>query len=322
MTPVERFDPPQGLRERVLAAALRLVLRLFFKGLMRPPLPVGLQRAVLHLLSLAMPTARGTVVRQALLDGVPVERVRHARAGAPAPGEGPVTLYLHGGAFCTGSPRSHRALTSRLARLTQGEVVVPDYRRAPEHPFPAQIDDSVAAYRGLLAEGHRPARIAVAGDSAGGTLAFLLAAACARAGLPPPGAVVLLSPAMELGAQSQSAQTERHRDPLVNLSWGRQAMQWYAPTPGHPLADPKDVDLRRQPPTLVQVGEHEVLFDDALWVRQAMLSAGRPVHLEVYNARWHVFQIHCGVLPGANVAVARMARFIVQSCGAAPAAAS
>lgn len=305
--------PPSGWLEALLAAVLRVVLRIFFKGLMRPPFPVWMQRFVLQALSLSMPSARGTEVRHAQIGRMPVERVSPVGGGARAV----VTLYLHGGAFCTGSARSHRSLTTAIAKLSQGEVLVPDYRLAPENPFPAQIDDCVTAYRQLLADGYRPQQIAVAGDSAGGTLAHLATAAFARAGLPPPGAVVLLSPAMDLGGASRSARERRQRDPLVNLSWARQAMDWYAPQHDHPLADPKAQDLSHYPPTLIQVGEDEVLYDDAVWAARALAQAGRTVELETYQDRWHVFQIHAGTLPGATAAVARISRFIVKHCGAA-----
>lgn len=308
---IRSIAPPRGWLEAVLAAILRVVLRIFFKGLMRPPFPVGFQRMVLQVLAAAMPSARGIEWRREILGGLPVERLRPRGGGEPSL----ATLYLHGGAFCTGSPSSHRSLTSAIAKFTQGEVLVPDYRLAPEHPFPAQIEDCVTAYRHLLADGYRPQQIAVAGDSAGGTLAYLASAAFVRAGLPPPGAVVLLSPAVDMALLGRSAQERQHRDPLVNLSWARQAMVWYAPQHDHPLADPKAQDLSVFPPTLVQVGEDEVLYDDAHWIAQALHAAGRTVELETYDRRWHVFQIHAGSLPGATAAVARLSRFIVEHCG-------
>ncbi len=302
---VRHFLPPAGLREVVTAQFLRLSLHLLFKPVMRPPWPLFVQRGVLHGLSVVMPGASGVTIRHELIGRMPVERItpkgsqpRHA------------VLYLHGGAFCTGSPRSHRSITTRLAKLTRAEVLVPHYRRVPEHPFPAQIEDTVTAYAQLLKDGYKPEYIAIVGDSAGCTLTFMATMALRRAGLPLPAVLVMMSPAVDMSLTSRSAQERADRDPMINLSWGRQAMAWYRVQHDHPLGNPMAQDLSDLPPALIQVGDDEVLFDDAHWVAHAAGQAGRHVELEIYLKRWHVFQVHAGVLPSSTAALRRQAEFI------------
>ncbi|MCW5449329.1 alpha/beta hydrolase fold domain-containing protein, partial [Pseudomonas aeruginosa] len=160
------MSPPQRLR----AGLLRGCLRLLFRGLVRPPMPVALQRGVLRGLSLATLGAGGVVRERRSLAGVPCEWLRPRGVEARRR-----VLYLHGGAYLIGSPATHRAITTHLARRCAAEVCAVDYRRAPEHPFPAARDDALAVYLALLEAGHSPRRLLLAGDSAGGHLALSLA---------------------------------------------------------------------------------------------------------------------------------------------------
>jgi len=225
-------------------------------------------------------------------------------------------LYLHGGAFCAGSPRSHRSITTRLSRMADCEVLAIHYRRVPEHPFPAQIEDSVAGYKALLERGYRPEHIAVGGDSAGGTLTLLVFKALELAGLPTPKCLVMMSPAFDAKLNSDSVKKYKKLDPMINIEWGMQGFAWYRPQHDHPLAFPKRQDLSTLPPTLVQVGEIEVLHDDSVWLLHAAKRFDRPVELEVYKGRWHVFQIHAGLMPSATQALARQAAFMKLHWGA------
>lgn len=308
---VRRIDPPAGLQESVVAAVLRLSLRLTFRTFVRPPFPIGMQRAVTHVLSTLMPPTGGVEIVQAVIDTpwgpLPAERIK-PRGSKPAR----AILFLHGGAFCVGSPRTHRSITTRLARLTGAEVLVPHYRRTPEHPFPAQIEDSVSAYRQLLADGYDAKQIAVVGDSAGGTLTASLPMAAAHYGLPLPASLVMMSPAVNLNFDSPSMTERVAREPMLHPSLGHQAMTWYAAQPGHPLADPLAQDFSVLPPSLLQVGEDEILYDDSpLFARHAS-NAGAHVELELCQKRWHVFHIHAGLLPGATAALQRQAAFMLQ----------
>ncbi|HCF2229947.1 TPA: alpha/beta hydrolase fold domain-containing protein, partial [Pseudomonas aeruginosa] len=186
------MSPPQRLR----AGLLRGCLRLLFRGLVRPPMPVALQRGVLRGLSLATLGAGGVVRERRSLAGVPCEWLRPRGVEARRR-----VLYLHGGAYLIGSPATHRAITTHLARRCAAEVCAVDYRRAPEHPFPAARDDALAVYLALLEAGHSPRRLLLAGDSAGGHLALSLALELKARGLPLPAGLLLFSPWTDLGCQ-------------------------------------------------------------------------------------------------------------------------
>ncbi|TAL23420.1 MAG: alpha/beta hydrolase [Aquabacterium sp.] len=308
---IRHVQPPSGALESTAALLLELSLRLFFKPLIGPPLPVGGQRAVMHALSCLMPPALGVEVRKTSIatpaGALPTERLR-TRGTQPRR----AILFLHGGAFCVGSPRSHRSITTRLARLTGAEVVAPHYRRTPEAPFPAQIDDGVAAYRQLLADGYAPSQIALVGDSAGGTLSLLVPQALHQLGLPQPAALVLISPAVDLQGTGASRQQRASRDPMLRNGWVHQAMAWYAAPAGHPQANPLSQDYTSLPPSLVQVGTEEILYDDALLFTKRASAGGATVELEICERRWHVFQIHAGLLPGSTRALERQAEFLLR----------
>jgi acetyl esterase/lipase len=306
---VRRFVPPDTLREKILSAVLRANLRLTFKLFVGPPWPLAVQRGVTHALSLAMPSGGGVQITKTHIDGpagsLVVERIvprnvkpRHA------------ILFMHGGAFCVGSPRTHRALTTRLAAMAQAEVLVPHYRRTPEAPFPAQIEDGVAAYRRLLADGYAPERIAIAGDSAGGSLTLLVPLALKQQGLPQPAALVLMSPLTDTTFSSVSMRQNQSLDPMLRKGWIEQAAGWYAAPHDHPLAAPLGGDLSGLPPALVQVGTDELLYDDSQRFTELSTQQGNRVELEIYEQRWHVFQIHAGLLSGSLEALKRQAAFL------------
>ena len=309
---IREYPPLPGLLETVTAAAMRLSLRAFFKSIMKPPTPVQVERVIMLALSATMPPATGVKVAHVKLGAMKAESLRPK--DLPQPRQ--AVLYLHGGAFCTGSPRTHRSITTRLAKFAQAEVLAIDYRLVPEHPFPAQIEDAVAGFKHLLRQGYSPERIAVAGDSAGGTLTLLVFKALEMEGLPTPKCLVMMSPAFDATLSSPSTKTNRDIDPMINLAWGHQGFAWYRPQHDHPLAFPKRQNLATLPPTLVQVGEHEVLFDDSVWLAHAAKRHDRHVELEIYKQRWHVFQVHAGIMPSSTLALKRQAEFMKQQWGA------
>ena len=172
--------PPASRTQRLLSGLLRGVTRVLFRGLMRPAVPLLMQRALVRLATLLPPRARGVAIRPGRLGEVRCEWLQGARDN------GWVVLYLHGGAFVLGSPRTHRAITSHLASLSGARVCAVDYRLAPEHPWPAAVDDALSAYRALLAQGRPADQLVIAGDSAGGQLTLSLALRLREAGLPLP----------------------------------------------------------------------------------------------------------------------------------------
>jgi len=222
-----------------------------------------------------------------------------------------VLLYLHGGGYVLGSIRSHGELISRLARATGGRALAPIYRLAPEHPFPAAVDDAVAAYRWLLAEGTLPENIVIAGDSAGGGLTMATLLSLRDAGDPLPLAAVCLSPWVDLEGTSASIAERAHLDPIIERSGLQKMAARYlgGGDPRHPLASPIHADLRGLPPLFIQVGTAEVLFDDAVRLAERARLAGVDVTLDPWEEMLHVWHIFA-MLPEARRAIERIAWFI------------
>ena len=309
---VRRYVPPSGLRETILGALLRGALRVGLKPFLGPPWPFAVQRASLAIGASLMPQDGRARVKVGRVAHMSAERIVPKAGGQPRH----AILYMHGGGFVAGSPRTHRTLTRRLSVLTGAEVLVPDYRLAPEHPFPAQIEDGVTAYRQLLSEGYTADRIAIAGDSAGGHLTFMVTMALREAGLPLPAAMVMMSPAFSLDPLPHTTAYEREpRDPLIRLAWADDVKGALRVPHDHTLANPMQQDMRGLPPALLQVGDDEVLFDNAIWYNDAATRAGSRSELEIYQKRWHVFQAHAGLLRSADQALARQAEFLKQCWG-------
>lgn len=304
--------------ERVIAGVLRGVLRATLRPTFRAGRAYADQRRRLErIASLTLP-ARGVRCTAASVGGVRGELVAAPDA---ATGAG-VVLYLHGGAYCVGSPRTHRSITTRLARLTGSPVYAADYRLAPEHPFPAAVDDGVAAYRGLLEAGHPAECITLAGDSAGGGLALATALRLRELQLPAPAALVLFSPWVDLGRPDRGP--EPAGEVMVSLPWVDECAAAYLHGAGanEPLASPIHADLRGLPPVMVQVGTDEILLQDSRRLRAALEQAAVAVDYQEYPRRWHVFQSNAGVLADADRALADAARFIQRCQARRPAAAS
>ena len=244
-------------------------------------------------------------------------RVVPARAGSvpaawvstPGARDDGALLYLHGGGYILGSIRTHTELCSRLARATGLRVLAIDYRLAPEHPFPAAVEDAVAAWRWLLEQGLDAPRIAIAGDSAGGGLALATLVALRAAGLRLPGCAVCLSPFADL---SDERPDEANGDPLLTP----EAIQMMANTylqggdPKEPTASPVFADLSGLPPLLIQVGTRERLLSDSLRVAERARAAGVDVTLEKGEGLIHVWQLFGPEMPEAREAVAQIGAFV------------
>lgn len=246
------------------------------------------------------------------LGDVPALRISAAEA---APDR--AVLYLHGGGYVFGSPRSHRDLGEYLSRAAQAQVFMLDYRLAPEHPFPAAVDDAVAAYRALLDRGLSPSRIAICGDSAGGGLTFATLLALRDQKLPLPACAVPLSPWVDLECTGETFVTRADVDPMVHRDFTRQLADLYVPGGDlrQPLASPLHGDLHGLPPLLIQVGDRETLLDDSLRIARRARDAGVDVTLEVEPGQIHVFQIFASRLDEGAAAIARMGRFILAHTG-------
>jgi len=253
-------------------------------------------------------TAAPDVVRQPVrAGGVPAEWVSTPEASAAR-----VILYLHGGGYVIGSINTHRDLASRLSRAAGARVLLIDYRLAPEHPFPAAVDDATAAYRWLLATGVAPAQIAIAGDSAGGGLTVATLVALRDAGAPLPAAGVCLSPWVDLEGIGASMTTKASVDPMVQRDGLLQMAALYlnGQPARTPLAAPLYADLTGLPPLLVQVGTAETLLDDSTRLAERARAAGVAVTLEPWDDMVHVWQIFAAMLPEAREAIDRIGAFV------------
>jgi acetyl esterase/lipase len=201
-------------------------------------------------------------------------------------------------------------LTGNLALATQARIFVADYRLAPEHPFPAALEDAVAAYEGLLADGHGPADLVIAGDSAGGGLTAATALRLRETGRPLPSALVLFSPWADLSLAELGP--EPPGEPMITRPWVAECAGYYLSghDPRDGLASPVFAELGGLPPTLIQVGSDEVLLPDSQRLHAGLVEAGVDSTLTVYPGRWHVFQTHAGVLADADRALAEVSRFL------------
>jgi len=238
----------------------------------------------------------------------PAEWIRPAGARGDA-----ALLYLHGGGYVIGSPRSHRHLAEALARSAGIACLLPDYRLAPEHCFPAALDDALTAYRWLLEEKEiAPGRIAAAGDSAGGGLTVATLVAIREARLPSPGAGICISPWTDLTCSAASYRSKAAVDPMVNLPDITAMARDYlgAIDPRTPLASPLFADLRGLPPLLIQVGSEEVLLDDASGLAERARAAGVDVTLEVWEPMIHVWHWFLPWLDEAHAAVEKIGGFV------------
>ncbi|MHB6904227.1 alpha/beta hydrolase [Streptomyces sp. CB02959] len=253
----------------------------------------------------------------------PALRVEPSEAPGRGPDGGPGTgtiLYFHGGGWVFGSPETALSLTGNLVARTGLGAYSPDYRLAPEHPFPAAIEDTLSAYRALLDRGEDPSAIVFAGDSAGGGLAVTTCLAARDADLPLPAAVLAFSPGTDATRTGESMDTKEGIDPIFTRAALEHtgAMYLAGADPHQPLLSPAvHADLTGLPPMLIQVGANEVLLDDSTRLAARARAAGVDVILDVTADVPHVFQSFAGVLDEADEALDRAALFLRQRIHAA-----
>jgi acetyl esterase/lipase len=223
-----------------------------------------------------------------------------------------VILYLHGGGYVFGGLDSHRGLAWRLAKASDSEVLVVDYRLAPEHLFPAAVDDAIASYQWLLAQGVSAERLIVAGDSAGGGLAVALMIQLKKQGLPQPKAAVLLSPWTDLSLSGESVQANAQADAMLSPQALKRFRDLYLGDgdPVSPLASPLFGDLAELSATYVVVGSHEVLRDDSERFVEKLKAAGGQAQIKVWSKMPHVFPLLAPLIPEGAKAIEDIADFI------------
>jgi acetyl esterase/lipase len=272
---------------------------------------VPVETARKHLESIArmlLVKAVGVSVEPSEIAGIEVDWLRPKNAR-----EDKVLFYLHGGAYVIGSRRTHRQLVSHIAREAGVTAVIPEYRLAPENPFPAAIDDAVAVYRALLESGFEPENIVISGDSAGGGLSVAALLALRHAGDPLPAAAVLLSPFLDVTASGESATTRADQDPWFKVSDMAVVARYYCPDETKwrdPLVSPVFANVSGLPPMMIQVGDDEILLSDSTRLAEKLEAAGIDVEIEVWPDMWHVFPMFVGKMPEARRAVEKIGVYI------------
>lgn len=252
---------------------------------------------------------RGVTVEETRVNDLYAEWLRPKNAR-----DGKVLLYLHGGAYVLGNCQTHRHMVSHIAKAARMNALVPDYRLAPEHRFPAAIDDAVGVYRSLLADGFKAEDIHIAGDSAGGGLTVATLLSLRHAGDPLPASVVLLSPFLDITASGESTTTRATQDPWFHVKDVAVAARYYCNDDSelrNPLVSPVFANVAGLPPTYIQVGDDEILLSDSTRFADKLKEAGGEVELEVWPEMWHVFQLFVGKMPEARKAVNKIGAYLI-----------
>jgi monoterpene epsilon-lactone hydrolase len=288
------------------ARLVRLMSKQYFKRI-TPDTDVAELRKSWNELTSNLKTAPGVRRREATIDDIPCEWLVPEKCD-----DAPVILYLHGGIYMLGSANTHRRMVSFIARAAGMRALIPNYRLAPEHPFPAAIEDSTLVYRKMLEQGFPASRIVIGGDSAGGGLTMATLLSLKNTGDPLPAAAVLLSPWLDLAAQGETLKTRASLDPWFDPENMTEMVRRYCGNrdPKAPLISPLYGDLSGLPPLLIQVGDHEILLSDSTRMADRVSQAGGNVTLQVWPEMWHVFQYFIGQMPESAKAIADIGTFL------------
>ncbi|MDN3016026.1 alpha/beta hydrolase [Paenibacillus sp. BSR1-1] len=264
----------------------------------------------LEALSGLTPVASDISVEKTEIEGIPAEWVVAPNAVVDR-----VFLYLHGGAYIMGSCNTHRFLASKLSRSTTARVLVPEYRLAPENPFPAAVEDAVKVYRSLISSGISPEQIVIGGDSAGGGLTLSTLLTLKAEGDKLPALAVLLSPWTDLEGTGESMETRAAVDPWLSPDSSRVVPALYIGDLDrrHPIVSPIYADLSGLPPMLVHVGNDEILLSDSARLVDRARAAGVEVNFKVWDDMWHVFQTF--QIPEGQQSIDEIGDFVVNQLG-------
>lgn len=285
---------------------LRFMFRMQMRGIDHSR-PVENLRAWLDGLGGQVPRPGTISVQQVAVGSMHAEWV--TPSGAP---DDAVVLYLHGGGYATGSCRSHRGLVGNIATVAGLRALIPQYRLAPEHPFPAAAEDALTAYRWLLDNGISPTKIVLCGDSSGGGLAVVLLLLLREQGIAMPSGAALLSPWTDLAASGESYRTQRRKDPWLRPELLAELGRAYADTSDleDPLISPVYADLRGLPRLFVQVGDFDLLLSDSTRLVDNARRAGVAADVQIWAGMWHVWHAFTGRVPESDAAIIDLAAFL------------
>lgn len=249
----------------------------------------------------------GLKIERAEVDGLPVAWIRPTGADRHK-----ALLFLHGGGYVTGSVASHLMMCIPMAQMLKMNILVPEYRLAPEHPFPAALEDALKAYRWLLAQGCQPADIVLSGDSAGGGLSLATVLALRNAGEPLPAAVICMSPWADLTNSSQTHITKAKSESVLRTDVLNEWALFYTDQANltNPLVSPVYADYHGFPPLLIQVGSEEILLDDARIVADKARADGVDVTLRIWDGMWHVWPALGDMIPENKVTFEEVGEFV------------
>jgi acetyl esterase/lipase len=288
---------------------LQAIIQMFRAQPVRAGMSIQETRGAFEGMTSMVPVAPDITREPVNADAVPAEWISAPNATGTA-----ALYWLHGGGYTIGSINTHRDMISRISRASGLRAFAIDYRLAPEHPFPAALEDALTGYRWLLKQGADPKSLVIGGDSAGGGLALATLVSLRDAGDPLPAAAVLYSPWTDLAFTGESVKTRADADPWIKPDIGGDVPSMYHGnrSPTDPLVSPLYADLTGLPPTLIIVGDAEVLLDDSTRVAAKAKAAGVDVTLEVWDEMIHVFPGFAAILPEGQQAIDRTGEFIRQ----------
>ncbi len=282
----------------------RIILRMAFKG----------QKSTIRELRArsAMNAKFSRVPEDMKVDKFEIEGIPAAWIHTSDAEQGKIILHLHGGGYVTGSIDSYLMMCTRMAQTLKMNLLLPEYRLAPEHPFPAALEDALKVYRWLLAQGHKPGDIIFSGDSAGGGLALATILALREAGERLPAAVVGMSPWTDLTLKGQSHITNARAEAVLRKDTLGEWAACYTgkENPENPLISPIYANFHGFPPLLIQVGSQEILLSDALALAEKARADGISVTLKIWDGMWHVWQVLGDLIPESRQAFEQISRFV------------
>lgn len=301
----------RSVRPRLPVPVAKAVLRIAGRRTLDAKKPWADQRSRLESMGVLGRLPRGTRVEPANLSGVPAERVTAAGSNPQR-----LVLHFHGGGYCVGTPALARGWAARLGRAAAVNVVLPDYRLAPEHPHPAALQDALGVWEAVVAD-YEPSRVVLSGDSAGGGLALALVCRLRDSAVPLPAGLILISPWLDLTADRSADPDLARRDRMLDPAWLDRCAGAYAAAtpPTDPAISPLLGQLDRLPPTLVQVGSDDVLVSDSRRFAASASAAGVDVRCSIAPGLWHDFPLQAGVVSPADSSLRQAASFALEVSG-------